>query len=306
MRDWRPKIRANGECVETLVLREGISLVLSQIDNGQTCHFHYVEPEDMFGIGFHLKGGSHFDIDGCRFDTQPLEVWAGATPRSAASSFTLSKHGFRTVSLRFSPEAAHTILQQYGQEKGLIADMAHVATEEVAVSRLASLDPTAAQLVEAMFAAPYIGAARTLFLESCALGLLAAQFDATRRADSKPEEGRIRDMREKILAAREHLDANFVDPPTIAALARIVGTNEFSLKRGFKEAFGLTIFGYVRQRRMELAVTELHAGRSVEGTARAAGYECPRCFADAFRRHFGVLPSAVTRRIRSETPDHHG
>jgi AraC-like DNA-binding protein len=290
--------------VETLGLRKGISLVLSQIDHGEACQFHYVEPEDMFGIGFHLKGGSRFEMDRCQLETQPLEVWASATPRSAASSFTFSQHGFRTVSLRFSLDAVHELLHQHRQETGLIADMARLAEHEVMVARLASLDPNAAQIVEAMFATPYIGAARTLFLESCALGLLAAQIDAASRVESPMTTGADQRHRERMLGAREHLDVHFADPPTIAKLARIVGTNEFALKRGFKEAFGLTIFGYVRQRRMEHAIADLHAGRSVEDAAHAAGYECPRCFADAFRRHFGVLPSAVTRQARLEISAH--
>ncbi len=306
MCDWSPARSADGEQVETLVLRDRVALVLSQIETGQMRHFHYIEPEDMFGIGFHLRGGSHFDVERSQFSTQPHDVWAGAAPRGAASSFALPEHGFRTVSLRFSPDAIQDLLQRHGQKAGPLTDMARLATQDVAMTRLGSLDARSSQLVEAMFSPPYVGAARTLFLESCALGLLASQINAFSYGGSGAGGLVDRGLREKMLAAREHLDGHFVDPPTIGSLARIAGTNEFSLKRGFKEAFGLTVFGYVTQRRMQLAADELHAGRSVQDTARAAGYACPRSFADAFRRHFGVLPSSVLRRLRSETPDYRG
>ncbi len=301
-RDWQITSSATGQHVETLQLRPGMTLVKSEFDGGPDCLFHFVEPDDVFGIGFHIKGGSRFDMDRCRFDTHPLDVWAGTAPRSSASSFRLSRHGFRTVSLRFDPDVIQELLQQYGRERGALVDMARLAREEVAVARLSSLDPAAARLVEAMFVTRYTGNVRLLFLESCALGLLAAQFDATtlnqRRTAAAPE----RSLAQKLQAARDHLDENLAEPPTIRALARIVGTNEFTLKRGFKEAFGSTIFGYVRQRRMERAVADLHDGRSVNETALCAGYESPRSFADAFRRHFGVLPSAVTRRVRAQIP----
>ena len=82
--------------------------------------------------------------------------------------------------------------------------------------------------------------------------------------------------------------------------------NDFKLKRAFKNAFGTTIFGYVRQRRMERAAGDLHAGLPVAQAAAQAGYECPRCFSAAFRRHFGMLPSEVMRGAVVKTPARHG
>ena len=86
------------------------------------------------------------------------------------------------------------------------------------------------------------------------------------------------------------------------SLARLAGLNEFKLKRLFKEVFGTTVFGYVRQRRMERAAVDLHAGKPVAQAAAAVGYECPRCFADAFRRYYGMLPSEMTRSASSKLP----
>lgn len=310
-RDWSYSSDTDGESVETMTLRTGITLVLSRIAGGDACHFHHVEPEDVFGIGFHLKGGSRFDMESHRFETFPLDVWAGAAPRSSASSFTLAARGFVTVSVRFTPEAASDLLHRHlhhrqGQAAGPIADMIALADRRVATARLSPLDPAAARTVEAMFSTPYTGSARTLFLESCALGLLAAQIDAAARVDAGPATMSSLVHGGKLMAAREWLDAHLSDPPTIAMLSRIVGTNEFTLKRAFKETFGVTIFGYVRQRRMERAAAKLHAGQSVSETAGDVGYECPRCFADAFRRHFGVLPSEITRGALAAIPAHHG
>lgn len=288
--------------VETLSLREGVTLVLSDIGLGEQCSFHHVEAEDVFAIGFHLKGGSRFDMEGMCFDTRPLEVHAGAAPRSASSSFVLPAHGFRTVSLRFSPDAAQDLLARHGVERSALRAMIERAGEAVSATRLAALDPAGVAMIEAMFAAPYSGAGRSLFLESCALGLLAAQVEAMAPADG----GTAEPLDRRLAEARSYLDAHLDSPPSILQLARICGMNDFTLKRAFKEAFGTTIFGYVRQRRMERAAGDLHAGLPVAQAAAQAGYECPRCFSTAFRRHFGMLPSEVMRASLPKTPAQYG
>ncbi len=296
--NWPPTAKWESSSVETLRLREGFDLVLSRVD-GNDRPFHFEEPGDVVGVGFHLRGGAAFDLEGARFDTQPLDVWAGAAPRGSCSAFRLPKHGFHTVSLRFAPDAMRDLLERNGGSGGVLHQMARFAHARVAVSRLAPLDAEAARRVEAMFATPYTGAARALFLESSALGLLAAQIDAAARSTTPTQDlAKERHMH----TARAWLDAHLDDPPSIIELARIVGINDFKLKRSFKATFGTTVFGYVRQRRMERAATNLRGGMSVIEAAHTCGYVCPRCFAHAFRRHFGLLPSEVTRAARRHTP----
>lgn len=306
-RDSRPLIfspsrwqrGSNSPGVEAVELRDGISLILSNIDPLEDCAFHHVEPEDVFAIAFHVKGGSRFDMDGRTFETLPLEVHAGAAPRASTSTFILPAHGFRTVSLRFAPDAAADLLDRHGLKGSGLSTMIDQARSEVSTARLGTLDPASVAIIDAMFEAPIGGAGRSLFLESCALGLLAAQVDALApktRLSSTPliERG--------LVEARAYLDAHLDAPPSILQLARIVGINDFKLKRMFKAAFGTTIYGYVRQRRMERAAADLYAGLSVANVAARVGYECPRCFAGAFRRHFGVLPSEVMRSVLADNP----
>jgi len=140
----------------------------------------------------------------------------------------------------------------------------------------------------------YTGSARRLFLESCVLGILADELNTNASLLELVSVVQLSDRR-RMLAARDCLEARIDDPPTTLALAREVGVNDFKLKRDFKRSFGETIFGYVRRRRLERASIQLDEGLSVQEAAFAAGYECPRCFADAFRRQFGILPRDVSR-----------
>ncbi len=46
---------------------------------------------------------------------------------------------------------------------------------------------------------------------------------------------------------------NISNPPSLIELARQVGINECTLKRGFRQIFGNTMFGYLHDYRMEQA-----------------------------------------------------
>lgn len=169
------------------------------------------------------------------------------------------------------------------------------------MARLAPLSQFAARAVEKMFSAPYDGPARSLYLESRALELLTAQLATTGDGGRSAAAVGPRTLK-KIIVARDFLDANFQNPPSLVRLAHIAGTNEFTLKKAFKQVFGITVFAYIRQRRMEMAAHELQQGRTVSDVSLDVGYRCPRCFADAFRRHFGVLPSVARSSSQALAP----
>lgn len=104
----------------------------------------------------------------------------------------------------------------------------------------------------------------------------------------------LRDSREAnaLTAAARLMEERFSEDHSIANLSRAVHLNEFKLKRGFKEHYGTTIFGYLRQIRMEKAREMLRQpNASVIETANAVGYSNPSHFARAFKQAFGINPS---------------
>ncbi len=289
---WPLMLATPENSVDTLDLRPGFSLVLSQIGAGASGEYHLAETQDVFGVGFHLLGGARFDGDTGSVRTSARDVWVGSGPKSSVSRFSLPPTGFRTVSLRFAPSTFLNLLDDGEGEATELATLAAHAGESASMTRITSLDDVSAAMIGSIFATGLTGAARRLFLESCALHLLAAQISAGAR-DQVGQGGalRMRD-RQRMEEARAYLDQHLAEPPSIAQLARVVGVNEFKLKRDFKQMFGATIFGHVRRRRMELAALHLREGLSVGEVSLAAGYDCRRCFSDAFRRQYGVSPSA--------------
>ncbi|MCG2840173.1 AraC family transcriptional regulator [Sandaracinobacter sp. RS1-74] len=81
-------------------------------------------------------------------------------------------------------------------------------------------------------------------------------------------------------------------PVTIAFLAREVGLNARSLTEAFRAVYGVSIATCLANARLELALEMLATGASASQVAHRIGY-APAYFSMAFRRRYGLSPSAV-------------
>ena len=81
---------------------------------------------------------------------------------------------------------------------------------------------------------------------------------------------------------------------TPANLARQAGTNEFTLKKRFKEIFGTTVFGYWNNLKMEKARHMLlHEDVPVSLVAEKTGYKNQPHFSTAFKKKYGIFPGKL-------------
>ncbi|NDJ17354.1 AraC family transcriptional regulator [Myxacorys almedinensis] len=150
---------------------------------------------------------------------------------------------------------------------------------------------------------PYTGITQQIYLESKVWELMAlhleqmlqeSPYDPPSRA-LKPEDI------DRIHHAKEILAQRLNDPPSLNALARQVGLNEFTLKQGFRQVFGTTVFGCSHHYRMERARELLAAGSlNVTEVAREVGFTNRGYFAAAFRKKFGVNPKAYSLVVNQE------
>ncbi|UFJ41240.1 helix-turn-helix domain-containing protein [Brevibacillus humidisoli] len=166
-------------------------------------------------------------------------------------------------------------------------------------SRQLAGNPQVAKLFEQLRDCAYIGALRQLYLEGKCYELLAshlAQFELAGMT-GRARIGLSADDIRCLQRAREILTRSWRTPPGLLELARSVGINDYKLKRGFKELFGTTVFGYIRHLRMNEARRLLEAGKAnVSQAAACVGYVNLSHFASAYRRTFGYNPSECQRR----------
>lgn len=137
------------------------------------------------------------------------------------------------------------------------------------------------------------GLFKKMFLEAKVIELLLLQleqiYDNT-IANSLIKKSEV----EKIYAVRDYILDNLTQNCSLIDLAHKVGTNEFTLKKGFKELFGTTVFGFWNDAKMEEARKMLRTKElSIGEIADVIGYKNPQHFTAAFKRKYGVVPSRI-------------
>ncbi|MEM1169669.1 MAG: AraC family transcriptional regulator [Cyanobacteria bacterium P01_H01_bin.35] len=159
-----------------------------------------------------------------------------------------------------------------------------------------AITPAMQQALHQIIGCSYQGMARQIYLESKALELISLQLTQLIQSQSEiissSSSGCLQpDDLGRIHLAKSILEANLENPPSLMELAREVQLNDYKLKRGFKEVFGTTTFGYLQKIRMEQG-KNLLAERmlTVAGVAQTVGYKSPSRFCDAFKKHFGITP----------------
>jgi len=169
-------------------------------------------------------------------------------------------------------------------------------------ARLKSLDtyplarpggPISQAIAWRMLGCSLTGAQRRLYLASRAFDLMSCLMD---RCDGeKPAPPGACSLSpediERIHCAESLLVKELKAPPTGPELAAQVGMNARKLNAGFSRLFGMTIYAYVKHKRLEMARALLEiGGMPVSQVAYTVGYD-PAHFSHVFRRHFGHAPS---------------
>jgi AraC-like DNA-binding protein len=162
-----------------------------------------------------------------------------------------------------------------------------------------AVDPVIHQVVDQIIHHRYTGDLQRLFLLSKSIELLVCCAESCERADTNQQVTSVLKSntdKEKILAARDLVNTRIDSPPSLSEIARSIGLNEYKLKRGFKETFNTTVFGYLTAQRLQLARRYLlDTQKTAAEIAFELGYSTPQHFNNAFKRHFGHTPQSVRK-----------
>ncbi len=156
------------------------------------------------------------------------------------------------------------------------------------------MSPPMLEAVEKIFANTYQGPMRSMFIRSQVVELMAHFFALLSLPHHLPAISTRE--REKLYQARDILTGNMETPPSLSALSKQVGLNSHTLKKQFKELFGLPVFKYLQQERLDKAHALLSTGNiNIQEAAWAVGYESISSFSGAFLKKFGIRPSELRK-----------
>lgn len=152
---------------------------------------------------------------------------------------------------------------------------------------------TIAQCIQNIKLNEYKGLVRRVYIESQTLEIMAMQIKQyidDREPSKKQSVLRKRDM-ELIIEARNRLLTDLIKPPTIKELAKLTGTNENKLKKGFRLLYNTSINKLLQNERLSKAKLLIaEEAYPIKEIAKMVGYKHSGHFTSKFKKKFGVLP----------------
>ncbi|MCH7973902.1 MAG: helix-turn-helix transcriptional regulator [Bacteroidetes bacterium] len=151
------------------------------------------------------------------------------------------------------------------------------------------------QVINEILYCEYTDELKDLFLLSKSIELLVLQAELY---ELKTNNKFIKSNtdKKKLFEAKEILNLRMENPPTISELSKLINLNEYKLKKGFKELFRVTIFGYIHKSRMNLAKRLLlSTDKSAKEVAYETGYSSPQHFSKAFKTEYGTSPNSIRK-----------
>ncbi len=161
--------------------------------------------------------------------------------------------------------------------------------------RWGTVDTKIQGVIDEIILNPYSGQLKNIFLLSKSLELLVLCIENYKILNDKTYQYiKTRTDQEKIIAARDFINERVASPPNLSEIARATGINEFKLKHGFKEMFQSTVFGYLTDRRLNLARQYLQDTEKTSAEiALDLGYSSPQHFNKQFKNKFGITPNSI-------------
>ncbi|WP_223607858.1 AraC family transcriptional regulator [Chryseobacterium sp. OSA05B] len=151
------------------------------------------------------------------------------------------------------------------------------------------------QLIHEIIHCDRKGLFKRMFMEAKTIELMLLQFEQI--ADQSLIKSSLKRTEvDKIHAVKDFIMKNRDSDHSLIELAHYAGTNEFTLKKGFKELFGTTVFGFWNSLKMEEARKMiLEKDMNISEVSDAMGYKNPRHFSTAFKKKFGIVPSQLKK-----------
>ncbi|MEK4107484.1 AraC family transcriptional regulator [Paenibacillus sp. FSL R10-2791] len=249
-------------------------------------NFSTPRTELAFCIGHGIEWGTSLKSDYFIIDTGEIALFHGGV-RSENCTY-LSGAGYRFISIDMSPAQFERMTSGLTEDTRL-----RIGAGAGLFFGKNNITPSIRFILSQIADCSYSHGMRELYLEGKMLELMAVYLnESLYEAERIPCSVKLsREDMESLRLAKEILQRDYLHPPTLAGLSRIICLNEFKLKKGFKEMFGYTVHAYVIEQRMQRAQQLLEQGSmTVSEAASRVGYGNVSHFSAAFRKKFGVRP----------------
>ena len=299
---WQPPHEIGSGFMSMIKLRPGLIMGVGRYRFTEDITYSFEQQWPFVVIGFNASGGYNVDAEQSRetisfkqgesFMSYQLE-WRGMVSVEAGSYIT-------NVNVHIRPPLLSAYLAgQHDPSLDGIRDILD-GTNDQFFYQVSIIPAVANMIVDQIMNCPYQGSLRRLYFEGKAMELIAcgiAPYVVSETVLKKNAIVRHGDI-ERVRYAREMVGRDFQNPPKLLDLARAVGIPHYKLNFYFREVYGTTIFGYIREMRLRHAKSLLDEGRmNVTEVAYEVGYSSLSHFAKSFKDCYGVAPGKYLRTV---------
>jgi AraC-like DNA-binding protein len=164
-------------------------------------------------------------------------------------------------------------------------------------ARAVPSDAISLRCLEDVHATALEGRSRRLFIQSKAVEIVCQALAALDHDEGSEPTEATKLTAQGVLRARQLLAESYATPPSLEALAHQSGLSRSALCTGFRQIFGISVFDYIHDLRMQQALGMLK-DRDIPITeiAYTVGYNHSSSFCVAIQRYFGATPTELRRR----------
>ncbi|REK76759.1 helix-turn-helix domain-containing protein [Paenibacillus paeoniae] len=273
----------------------GIEIVYSDIQVGRPGPIAFSASGQMIELQFTLAGERQAEVSGTEYSLPDGQGAFVFLQDFEVHFHTPAKGPYVTFALGIPVTLFHYAILQLAADRIKNLEFRRIIEGQMLKAYAFQIDSYMLAMIHALINDLKGPHTSPLLLEASALEMLNRLLLQVFELTPLPE-GLSREDVRKLHHAREVLESRLTEPPSLLALSRIIGLNDFKLKKGFKACFGATVFDYLREVRLNRAMAMLrNEEANVTKAAVTVGYSNTSAFAEQFCKRFGVKPSAVKK-----------
>lgn len=237
------------------------------------------------GMHFQFSGNSYssFSHSKGRVHSKKGRQMLMAIPKTEFIETLVTEENLRVFQVNFSSERVKNSLQElYGKSSDVLFRL-QKPNENVSISN------DMAGIISQILNCPLKGDWKHLYYEAKVFELLSLQLCSLTSLEESSGDIPVGDI-EKLYFAKELIETQLENPPSLQQLSKLCGLNEFKLKKGFRVLFDTSVYQYVLQTRVQKAKILLNSDHSISEVADLTGFSSASHFNCTFRRITGITP----------------
>ncbi|WP_336664427.1 AraC family transcriptional regulator [Elizabethkingia meningoseptica] len=277
---------------------EGVHISYGDLHLQQPVLIHFEAEDESVELHFALKGNSKANIKGAQEQIaftsyQHNIIYAN----HVKGQFLWDKGNFQIFEINFQPSFFKKYLPDDSKFFEHFKTMMDKGNTQLMLPQHPVMTPDMLNAIREIIDCKRSGIYKKMFVEARIIELLLLQLEQAGTPEQKEQLSKT-DI-EKMYAVRDFIEQHLAEHHSLIELAHRFGTNEYTLKKGFKEVFNTTVFNYWNDLKMQNAkklITEeaLH----INEIALNLGYKNPRHFSTAFKKHFGQTPTGLKNMMK--------